>query len=193
MRHLRNRVSGHTHFDKAYGADSHVWCSVRRTLRRSWCGARMRHCFTTSLPCVSYSLLAFVRSFLFLSTRWTHTDLQRHLPHMLIPSDTKKLPLHRPELSVLKSKSVGNIDRFDRPLGAKCICTPPLIGGDLEQTAQSVSWLPDVEDEPTKLAVGLRQKGCQRSILASPCISRSFCLFVAGTLVGVGFENNLAR
>lgn len=36
---------------------------------------------------------------------------------------------------------------------------------DLEQTAQSVSWLPDVEDEPTKLAVGLRQKGCQKSKL----------------------------
>jgi len=36
---------------------------------------------------------------------------------------------------------------------------------DLEQTAQSVSWLPDVEDEPTKLAVGLRQKGSQKSKL----------------------------
>lgn len=129
----------------------------------------------------------------FISVPFHKMDAHRFAKTHATHADTKKLPLHRPELSVLKSKSVGNIDRFDRPLGAKCICTPPLIGGDLEQTAQSVSWLPDVEDEPTKLAVGLRQKGCQKSILASPCISRSFCLFVAGTLVGVGFENSLAR
>ena len=115
----------------------------------------MRHCSTTSLPCVSYSLLAdiFVCSSLFMfvhvcsfGTGWTHTDLQRHLPHMLIPRNRmKSARTASAGIECFKVQSVGNIsnigsiDRFDKPLGAQMIQHDPTCS----KMIQKVFALPD--------------------------------------------------